>query len=53
MRATLRQAARATVHLFLAAAMAFGSYIFITVLLIAATGAVTGSGSGCCPRPCC
>ncbi|MEU9309860.1 histidine kinase [Streptomyces sp. NPDC048256] len=44
MRATLRQAARATVHLFLAAAMAFGSYIFITVLLIAATGAVTGVG---------
>ncbi|WP_405771041.1 histidine kinase [Streptomyces sp. NBC_00080] len=44
MRTTLRQAARATVHLFLAAAMAFGSYIFITVLLIAATGAVTGVG---------
>ncbi|MFF3208597.1 histidine kinase [Streptomyces sp. NPDC002962] len=44
MRATLRQAARATVHLFLAAAMAFGSYLFITVLLIAATGAVTGVG---------
>ncbi|MFF1442103.1 histidine kinase [Streptomyces sp. NPDC058295] len=44
MRATLRQAARATVHLLLAAAMAFGSYLFITVLLIAATGAVTGVG---------
>ncbi|MFE7934389.1 histidine kinase [Streptomyces sp. NPDC057456] len=44
MRATLRQAARATVHLFLAAAMAFGSYLFITVLLIAATGAVSGVG---------
>ncbi|WP_406010776.1 histidine kinase [Streptomyces sp. NBC_00637] len=44
MRATLRQAARATVHLFLAAAMAFGSYLFITVLLIAATGTVTGVG---------
>ncbi|MEV5906246.1 histidine kinase, partial [Streptomyces sp. NPDC052127] len=44
MRATLRQAARASVHLFLAAAMAFGSYIFITVLLITATGAVTGVG---------
>ncbi|MEU1180014.1 histidine kinase [Streptomyces sp. NPDC005820] len=39
MRATLRQAARASVHLVLAAAMAFGSYIFITVLLITATGA--------------
>ncbi|WP_416981685.1 histidine kinase [Streptomyces sp. T028] len=44
MRTTLRQAARASVHLMLAAAMAFGSYIFITVLLIAATGAVTVVG---------
>ncbi|MGW2050059.1 histidine kinase [Streptomyces sp. NPDC001858] len=44
MRATLRQAARATVHLFLAAVMAFGSYLFITVLLIAATGAVAVVG---------
>ncbi|MGW0945556.1 histidine kinase [Streptomyces sp. NPDC002623] len=44
MRATLRQAARATVHLFLAAVMAFGSYLFITVLLIAATGTVAVVG---------
>ncbi|MET7657179.1 histidine kinase, partial [Streptomyces sp. NPDC005486] len=44
MRATLRQAARATVHLFLAASMAFGAYLFITVLLIAATGAVAVAG---------
>ncbi|MFF4659217.1 histidine kinase [Streptomyces sp. NPDC001381] len=44
MRATLRQAARATVHLALAAAMAFGSYLFITVLLITATGAVVVAG---------
>ncbi|MFH9553113.1 histidine kinase [Streptomyces sp. NPDC017435] len=44
MRATLRQAGRATVHLLLAAAMAFGAYLFITVLLIAATGAVTVAG---------
>ncbi|MFD9396265.1 histidine kinase [Streptomyces sp. NPDC060000] len=44
MRATLRQAARATVHLFLAAAMAFGAYLFITVLLIAATGTVAVAG---------
>ncbi|MCX4767597.1 histidine kinase [Streptomyces sp. NBC_01275] len=44
MRATLRQAARATVHLVLAAAMAFGSYIFITVLLITATGSVAVVG---------
>ncbi|MFI5794878.1 histidine kinase [Streptomyces sp. NPDC051677] len=44
MRATLRQAARATVHLLLAAFMAFGSYIFVTVLLITATGAVAVVG---------
>ncbi|MEH0580837.1 MULTISPECIES: histidine kinase [Streptomyces] len=44
MRATLRQAARATVHLFLAALTAFGSYLFITVLLITATGAVAVVG---------
>ncbi|MGW0576406.1 histidine kinase, partial [Streptomyces sp. NPDC002920] len=44
MRVTLRQAARATVHLFLAAIMAFGAYIFITVLLITATGAVAVVG---------
>ncbi|MFJ8111742.1 histidine kinase [Streptomyces sp. NPDC096132] len=44
MRATLRQAARATVHLVLAAAMAFGSYLFITILLITATGAVAVVG---------
>lgn len=44
MRTTLRQAARASVHLLLAAAMAFGSYLFVTVLLITATGAVTGVG---------
>ncbi|MER5433318.1 histidine kinase [Streptomyces sp. NPDC002588] len=44
MRATLRQTARATVHLVLAAAMAFGTYIFITVLLITATGAVAVVG---------
>ncbi|MFC4508227.1 MULTISPECIES: sensor histidine kinase [Streptomyces] len=44
MRVPLRQAARATVHLFLAAIMAFGAYIFITVLLITATGAVAVVG---------
>ncbi|MEU1514634.1 histidine kinase [Streptomyces sp. NPDC005811] len=44
MRATLRQAARASVHLLLTAAMAFGSYLFVTVLLITATGALTGVG---------
>ncbi|WP_328429938.1 sensor histidine kinase [Streptomyces sp. NBC_00443] len=40
MRATLRQAWRATVHLTVAAAMAFGMYLFITVLLITAIGTV-------------
>ncbi|MEU5077523.1 sensor histidine kinase [Streptomyces asoensis] len=44
MRATLRPAARATVHLLSAAATAFGTYLFVTVLLIAATGTVTGAG---------
>ncbi|MFD5266511.1 histidine kinase [Streptomyces sp. NPDC058335] len=44
MRATLRQAARATAHLVLAAAMAFGAYIYITVLLITATGALAVVG---------
>ena len=45
MRATVRQAARATVQLVVSAAMAFGSYIFITVLLITAiaTAAVVGA----------
>ncbi|MCD9879714.1 sensor histidine kinase [Streptomyces guryensis] len=33
---TIRQAARATLHLVIAAAMAFGLYLFITVLLITA-----------------
>ncbi|WP_406444402.1 histidine kinase [Streptomyces sp. NBC_00631] len=35
---SVRRAAWATVHLFLAAAMAFGMWIFITVLLITAIG---------------
>ncbi|MPY60126.1 sensor histidine kinase [Streptomyces spongiae] len=39
MRESLRQAWRATVHLVMAAAMAFGTILFITVLLI--TAAVT------------
>ncbi|MFF8316166.1 histidine kinase [Streptomyces bobili] len=44
MCATPRQAARATAHLVLAAAMAFGAYIYITVLLITATGALAVAG---------
>ncbi|MGW3106077.1 histidine kinase [Streptomyces sp. NPDC001100] len=45
MRATLRQAGRATLQLVVSAAMAFGSYIFVTVLLITAilTAAVVGA----------
>jgi signal transduction histidine kinase len=41
MRETVRQAARATGHLALAAGLAFGCYLFITMLLITAAGAVT------------
>ncbi|WP_189710530.1 sensor histidine kinase [Streptomyces phaeofaciens] len=44
MRTTVRRAARATAHLVPAVAMAFGSYLFVTVLLITATGAVTVVG---------
>ncbi|MFE5919472.1 histidine kinase [Streptomyces sp. NPDC056468] len=44
MRATLRQAGRATVHLTVAGAMAFGTYLFITVLLITAIGTVAVIG---------
>ncbi|MGW6734954.1 histidine kinase [Streptomyces sp. NPDC055013] len=44
MRATLRQAGRATVHLTVAAAMAFGTYLFITVLLITVIGTVAVIG---------
>ncbi|MFG2133669.1 histidine kinase [Streptomyces sp. NPDC048751] len=45
MRPTLRQAARASGRLLVAAAMAFGSYLFITVLLITAVG--TAAVVGC------
>ncbi|MEU9347769.1 histidine kinase [Streptomyces sp. NPDC048278] len=41
---TVRRAAWATVHLVLAAAMAFGMWIFVTVLLITAIGALTVVG---------
>ncbi|MER5795682.1 histidine kinase [Streptomyces sp. NPDC001980] len=41
---SVRRAGRATVHLSLAAAMAFGTWIFITVLLITAVGAVVVVG---------
>ena len=44
MRTTVRQAARATVHLALATGLAFFSCLFITVLLITAIGAVAVVG---------
>uniref|UniRef100_A0AAU1IB90 histidine kinase n=1 Tax=Streptomyces sp. NBC_00180 TaxID=2903632 RepID=A0AAU1IB90_9ACTN len=50
MRATVRRAGRATVHLSVAAAMAFGMYLFITVLLITAIGTVTVIGAWLLPE---
>ncbi|MGW2960843.1 histidine kinase [Streptomyces sp. NPDC001220] len=47
---TLRRAARATAHLFLAAAMAFGMWIFITVLLITAIGTLAVVGAWLLPE---
>jgi signal transduction histidine kinase len=46
MRDTVREAGRATAHLAGAAALAFGTYLFITVLLctVIATVAVVGAG---------
>ena len=50
MRTTVRQAGRATVHLLVAAAMAFGMYLFITVLLITAVGTIAVIGSWLLPE---
>lgn len=50
MRETVRKAARATVHLGLAAAMAFGTYLFITLLLVTVVGAVAVVGIGVLPE---
>ena len=47
---TLRQAARATVQLLAVAILAFGSYIFITVLLITATVSLAVVGIGMLPE---
>lgn len=47
---TLRQAARATVQLVAGAILAFGSYIFITVLLITATVSVAVVGIAMLPE---
>ncbi|MFF1723251.1 sensor histidine kinase [Streptomyces sviceus] len=46
----MRQAGRATVHLALAAVMAFGLYLFITVLLITATGTLAVVGAWLLPE---
>ncbi|MFE2425866.1 sensor domain-containing protein [Streptomyces sp. NPDC059373] len=50
MRKTVRQAARATGRLAMAAVLAFGSYLFITVLLITATVTVAVAGAGMLPE---
>lgn len=47
---SVRRAAMATVHLVVAAAMCFGVYIFITVLLIAAIGTVAVVGCWLLPE---
>ncbi|MDH6215256.1 sensor histidine kinase [Streptomyces pseudovenezuelae] len=47
---SMRQAARATGHLFLAAFMAFGLWIFITVLLITAVGTLAVVGAWLLPE---
>ncbi|MFE5813473.1 histidine kinase [Streptomyces sp. NPDC056479] len=50
MRTTVRQAGRATAHLLVAAAMAFGMYLFITVLLITAVGTLAVIGAWLLPE---
>jgi signal transduction histidine kinase len=47
---TVQRAAWATVHLFVAAAMAFGVWIFITVLLITAIGTLAVVGAWLLPE---
>ncbi|WP_427166801.1 hypothetical protein ACQF4J_24430 [Streptomyces sp. C1-1] len=46
----VRQAARATLHLAPAAALAFGLWLFITVLLITAVGTVVVVGAWLLPE---
>jgi len=46
----VRQAARATVHLTVAVGMAFGSYLFITLLLITVIGTLAVVGAGLLPE---
>ncbi|MGW0711308.1 histidine kinase [Streptomyces sp. NPDC002643] len=47
---TVRQAAQATLHLTIAAAMAFGAYLFITVLLITAIATLAVVGAWMLPE---
>ncbi|WP_037804168.1 sensor domain-containing protein, partial [Streptomyces resistomycificus] len=47
---TVQRAAWATVHLFVAAAMAFGVWLFITVLLITAIGTLAVVGAWLLPE---
>ncbi|MBY8860936.1 sensor histidine kinase [Nocardia sp. CA2R105] len=49
MRRTVRQAARATLQLADAAALAIGNYLFITILLLTVAGAVVVVGIGIVP----
>ncbi|WP_019929765.1 histidine kinase [Nocardia sp. BMG111209] len=50
MRATVRQAARASAYLVRALALAFGCVLFVTVLLLTVVGAVTVVGLGLLPE---
>jgi signal transduction histidine kinase len=50
MRETVRQAARATAGLVMSAALAFGTILFITVLLITATLTLAVVGAGLLPE---
>ncbi|MFE3737150.1 histidine kinase [Streptomyces sp. NPDC059134] len=50
MRTTVRQAARATLQLARAAALAFGSYLFISVLLFTAAVTLLVVGAGILPE---
>ena len=50
MRKTVREAARATAHLGWAAFMTFGTYLFITMILLAVAGALIVVGLGVLPE---
>lgn len=50
MRETTRQAARATVRLAMAGALAFGTYLFVTVLLLTAAATLTVVGAVLLPE---